>query len=172
MKKLGPILLGIILGVIGCYFYCTNCNLMVEAPEDPIVKPSGVITPNQAKTLSTAYNPRYELVSDSIFGAPDLDNRSSWYSLVDVKNYLRYADSQATALGYNMDGIRIYLGAHPDGKTPGYTTLFMTPTGNKSLSEGNSSLINFKRVVGGDIPGGDGLNGGGNGEPPSAIYPQ
>ena len=89
-----------------------------------------------------------------------------------MNNYLRYADSQATALGYDMDGIRIYLGAHPDGKTPGYTTMFMVPTGSESLSEGNSSFLNFKRAGSGDIPGGDGMNGGDNGDPPAANYPQ
>ena len=121
MKKLSLLVIGALIGALATYFLCPSCGDTTALAEAPIVKPSGVITPSQAKVLSSAYNIRYNLVSDSIFGGPNLDNRSSWYSLVDMNNYLRYADSQATALGYDMDGIRIYLGAHPDGKTPGYT---------------------------------------------------
>ncbi|PNQ72754.1 hypothetical protein C1T31_09570 [Hanstruepera neustonica] len=171
MKKLSLLVIGALIGALATYYLCPSCAGTTEMAAAPIVKPSGVITSSQAKVLSSAYNVRYNLVSDSIFGGPNLDNRSSWYSLVDMNNYLRYADSQATALGYDMDGIRIYLGAHPDGKTPGYTTMFMVPTGSESLSEGNSSFLNFKRVGGGDIPGGDGLDNGDPGDPPSANYP-
>lgn len=73
-----------------------------------------------------------------------------------------------------MDGIRIYMAAYPDDPKlgAGYTTVFMVPTGSESLSEGSSSFFNFKRVGGGDIPGGDGMNDGGLGDPPSANYPQ
>ena len=171
MKKLTPLILGLVIGALATYYFCPNCTVTEEVVASPIVKPKGVIKSEAAKILGKAYDARYQLVSDSIFGGPNLDNRSSWYSLVDVNNYLRYADSQSTALGYNMDGIRIYLGAHPDGKTPGYTTMFMVPTGSESLAEGNSSLFNFKRVGGGDIPGGDGLDNGKPGDPPSANYP-
>ena len=171
MKKLLLLIVGAIIGAFATYYLCPNCGETVEMTESSIVKPDGVITSKEAMTLDKAYDPRYQLVSDSIFGGPNLDNRSSWYSLVDVENYLKYADSQATALGYDMDGIRIYLGAHPDGKTPGYTTMFMVPTGSESLSEGNSMLINFRRASV-DIPGGDGLNHGSPGDPPSANYPQ
>ena len=138
-----------------------------------ITKPSGVISPKQAITLDQAYDARYKLISDSIVTRDGGDNRSVWFSLKDVRNYLDYAENQTKGLGYTMDGVRIYLAAYPsDPKLgAGYTTVFMVPTGNEALSEGNTMFFNLKRV-GGDIPGGDGLNSGDPGIPPSANYPQ
>ena len=70
-----------------------------------------------------------------------------------------------------MDGVRVYLGAHPDkDDVVGYTTMFFIPTGTKSLSEG--SMINLSLQKSGDVIGGSGLNGGEPGNPPSANYPQ
>ena len=88
------------------------------------------------------------------------DNRSSWWSLEDIKNYLAYAKNQADNLGYTLNGIRIYQGVYagnaPNGKAD-YATLFWVPTGKKSKSEG--SMLNFT-LQGGDkdISGGDPLN--------------
>ncbi|WP_417291159.1 hypothetical protein [Corallibacter sp.] len=164
MKNLGTLLLGIILGVLGYYFFCGTCCGDVGSPP-PITKPQGLITSSQAQVLSSAYNMRYELVSDSVFGGPNLDNRSSWYSVDDIKNYLIYADSQSTALGYTMNGLRVYLGAQQGSKKmPGYTTMFFVPTGESTSSPTKGGKN--------DIPGGDGLDYGGEGHPPSATYPQ
>ena len=174
MKKLSILILGALLGAFATYYFCPNCGATEDMVEAPIVKPKGLISPEQAKILDTTYNSRYKLVSDSIVTRKGGDNRSVWFSLTDVENYIKYADSQSTALGYNMDGIRIYMAAYPDDPKlgAGYTTVFMMPTGSESLSEGSSSFFNIKRVGGGDIPGGDGMNDGGLGDPPSANYPQ
>lgn len=90
-----------------------------------------------------------------------------------MRNYLKHAETQTQELGYKMDGIRVYLGAYPDTKEKGggYTTMFFIPTGMKALSKGSSIPFNFQNG-GEDIPGGDGLNVGGLGDPPSASYPQ
>lgn len=175
MKKLSLLILGALIGALATYYFCPNCQGVDDDEENmAIVKPKGLITPDQAKVLDTTFNSRYKLISDSIVTRDGGDNRSSWFALADVQNYLKYADSQSTALGYNMDGVRIYLAAYP--KDPkfgaGYTTVFFVPTGNESLSEGSSSFFNFKRAGSGDVPGGDGLNQGGIGIPPSANYPQ
>lgn len=175
MKKLPLLILGALIGAFATYYFCPRSEASPETEAYvAIIKPKGLITPEQAKVLDTTYNSRYKLISDSIVSRKGGDNRSVWFSKNDVENYIKYADSQSTALGYNMDGIRIYMAAYPNDPKlgAGYTTVFMVPTGEEALSEGNSSFLNFKRVGGGDIPGGDGMNGGDNGHPPSANYPQ
>lgn len=174
MKKLTPLILGLIIGAFATYYFCPNCEGSSHVEDMAITKPSGLITPKEAKALDQEYNARYNLISDSIVTRSGGDNRSVWFSKKDVENYLKYADSQSTALGYNMDGIRIYMAAYPNDPKlgAGYSTVFMVPTGEESLSEGNSTFFNFKRAGSGDIPGGNGMNGGDNGQPPSANYPQ
>ena len=131
--------------------------------------PKGLITPAEAKALDKAFDSRHQLISDSIVKRPD--NRSSWYSLEDMRAYLNLAEAEAKTAGYTMDGIRVYLGAHADdGNDVGYTTMFFIPTGTKNQSEG--SMINMNLRKSGDIPGGNGLNGGDDGDPPPANYPQ
>ena len=169
MKKLGLILLGILIGVVISYFYFGKDASGAKMEESAEVRPpKGLITEAQGIALDRAFNSRHQLISDSIVKRPD--NRSSWYRIDDVKDYLSYAQNQAKELGYTMDGIRIYLGAYPDSaEGVGYTTMFMVPTGRKGVSEGN--MLNFSFQVSGDIPGGDGLNEGGNGFPPNGNYP-
>ena len=126
--------------------------------------PKGVISPDEAKTLDQAFTARHDLISNNILKRPD--NRSSWWSLQDMKDYLEYAEAQVKELGYEMNGVRVYLGAYPEAKEgPGYTTMFMVPTADipqgKDGSGGNS-----------DVPGADGLNGGEDGHPPMSNYPQ
>ena len=170
MKKLIYILLGVIIGVAGSYFYCSQCAIKEVSHQESIVKPKGLISPAEAKALDQAFNSRHQLISDSIVKRPD--NRSSWYSLEEMTNYLKYADSQATSLGYKMDGIRIYLGAHKDeDNLVGYTTMFLIPTGYKNISEGNSSFL-ANQNPSGDIGNGSGLNNGTGGNPPGSNYPQ
>ncbi|MCF6295506.1 MAG: hypothetical protein L3J25_07430 [Flavobacteriaceae bacterium] len=167
MKKLVFLFFGIVIGVGVSYFYFNEQEVTLE---EEIVKPKGLITPDEAKALDQAFNSRHALISDSIVKKPD--NRSSWYSLEDMKNYLKYAENQSRELGYTMDGVRVYLGAHADVKEEvGYTTMFLVPTGTKSISQG--SMLNVSlQGGGGDISGGPGLNGGKDGEPPNANYPQ
>ncbi len=170
MKNLGTLILGVILGVLAMYFYCCNSDEaeMATAP----IKPSGVITEAQGIVLNDAYTPRYKLVSDSIVTRKGGDNRSSWWSLEDMNSYLTYAESQTAGLKYTMTGVRFYFGAHPETPKgePGYSTIFMVPTGYPTPEVGTN---NFAAAAGnGDIPGGDGMNSGQSGNPPSANYPQ
>lgn len=149
------------------YFYFNKFS------EDVAVSaPKGLITPDQARTLAGAYDSRHQLISDSIVKRSGGDNRSSWYALNDVRQYLNYAEKEAEQLGYIMDGVRIYLGAHQkDQNGAGYTTMFFIPTGRPHKSA--ASMFNFNlQLTGGDIPGGGGLDMGGMGDPPNANYPQ
>ncbi len=149
------------------YFYCQK-DAPVEMLPPP---PKGLITPKEAMILDKAYDQRYQLISDSIVTRRGGDNRSAWFSVEDLQNFLYYAENQAGELDYTMNGIRIYAGAEPaDAQGAGYTTMFIMPTGYKNKSEGN--MLMFQPGGKGDITGGAGLNHGTNGEPPGANYPQ
>ncbi len=125
-----------------------------------IIKPRGVITSKDAEIMDQAFNERYAAMSKCI--GKD-DNRSSWWSLDDMRNFLDYAENQAKSLGYTMDGVRVYEGAHGE---KGYTSMFIAPTGSKGTGGSRQAAGS------GDIPGGDVLNAGSGGNPPSANYPQ
>ena len=170
MKKLLILLLGVAIGIAISYFHYQSSDHAEESKEElkAVSAPKGIITEEQGKVLDAAFNSRHQLISDSIVKRPD--NRSSWYSLEDMRDYLNYAEAETRTLGYTMNGVRIYLGAHPNGGgLVGYTTMFLVPTGTKGVSEG--SMLNFSFQGGGDIPGGPGLNDGDDGFPPNANYP-
>ncbi len=175
MKKLVLIILGFLLGALAMYFYTNNNNNYQTMNEMKATDtPRGIIKPSQIETLTKAYNARYDSINATVFkDVKTGDNRSSWYSLEDVRSFLDSAEKQAATLKYNMDGVRLYLGAHPMvGNTPGYTTLLFVPTGNPMISEGSMLNLAAQKGPGIDIPGGNGLDKGTAGEPPSANYPQ
>ena len=162
------LVLGALIGAAIMYLICRKTT-SVELPN--ALPPKGLITPSQAKTLDVAFNSRHQLISDEIVKRPD--NRSSWYSLSDLRGYLNYAEKQAQDLNYTMDGVRLYLGAHPDiSGVVGYTTVFFVPTGSKNLSQTEALGVEQLQKGNGDIPGGDGLDMGTPGDPPQANYPQ
>jgi len=170
MKKLVLLILGFILGALAMYFYFHNDKNQIEMDETPI--PKGIIKPAEITKLTKAYNPRYQAINDTIFkGDEGGDNRSSWYSLEDLQNFITLAQKQSGDLGYTMDGIRIYPGAHAevDGN-PGYSTFLLVPTGYLNKSEG--SMLSLQKGGKGDVIGGDGLNNGDDGIPPGINYPQ
>lgn len=172
MKKLGLLLLGIILGALAMYFYCSN-NQTEMTSEPPTAAPNGIITSKQASILDAAYDLKHQIINDSLFrkSTDGGDNRSSWWSIEDIQGFINHAENQAGELGYTMDGLRMYLGAHPNikGET-GLTTIFIVPTGTENTSQGN--MFPMLQGGSGDIQGADGLNMGKNGSPPSHNYPQ
>jgi hypothetical protein len=170
MKNLGLFILGIVLGALAMYFYCSDDE--TEMVSSAVTVPKGIITSAQAKTLDQAYNLKHSIINDSLFkDSKTGDNRSSWWGIEDIKNYITYAENQADELGYTLDGLRVYLGSYPNSKDEtGLTTLFFIPTGFENTSQG--SMLPMPQGSGQDIKNGDGLNAGGNGNPPSANYPQ
>lgn len=131
--------------------------------------PRGLITPEQAKALDQAYNSRHKLISSSILKKPD--NRSTWYAIEEIEKFLAYAKSEASELGYTLDGIRLYDGAYPEVEgEEGYSTVFLIPTGTPDHVKTKSAKA--MSPDSGDIPGGSGLNMGQGGIPPEANYPQ
>lgn len=175
MKNITSLVLGLIIGALVMYFYCSKQTQLTSVEHEEvevstnIIKPSGVISAKEGIALDTNFNTRHSLISKDIVKRPD--NRSSWWSLKDVRDYLDYAENQSKELGYTMDGVRVYLGAYPDQKgVAGYTTMFMVPTSSEAVQDKNEKVL--KAGDGGDVPGGDPLNDGGDGYPPSANFPQ
>ena len=171
MKNLGSIILGIIIGALLMYFFGSQ---YIEVDPMPMASsaPKGIISPKEAKTLDQAYNLRHRIINDSLFrDSKTGDNRSSWWAIEDIQNYINHAENQAGELGYTMDGLRVYLGAYPGANgEAGLTTMFFVPTGTPNKSQGSM----FPLLQGGshDIKGADGLNIGSNGHPPGSNYPQ
>lgn len=136
--------------------------------EQVTTKPKGVITETEAKDLDANWTNTRQKAVDAAAGKPD--NRSSWWSLEDMRNYLDYAETQAKDLGYAMSGVRVYLGVYgkdaPEDKA-NYTTMFIAPTGEPLVKNETKAAAKNE-----DIPGGDSLNSGPMGVPPEANYPQ
>lgn len=144
MKKASLFLLGIIIGAFVTYFFCPRQAAKLK--EQPIVKPKGVITVEKAKELNTNWTLHRKKAVDSAAAKQGRkqDDRSVWWSLDDVENYVAYAKSESQRLGYDMNGIRVYLGVY--GKNAGQTkkdltTMFLVPTGNVSKSQASSIVL-------------------------------
>jgi hypothetical protein len=171
MKNFGLFILGIILGAALMYFYSSR-DQMEMTDDYKEIKIPGLITAKEAKILDQAFNLKHSIINDSLFkGSKTGDNRSSWWAIEDIQNYINHAENQAGELGYSLDGLRVYLGSYPNinGET-GLTTMFFVPTGTLNTSQGG--VLTLFQGGSGDIKGGDGLNIGQQGEPPSANYPQ
>ena len=171
MKNLGILILGIILGALAMYFYCCkDISDMESEPPTAVVK--GIIKAKEAKALDKAYDIKHRIINDSLFkkSTNGGDNRSSWWSISNIQNFINHAENQAGELGYSLDGLRVYLGSYPDkdGET-GLTTMFIIPTCKKNTAKGGLFSM---QTHGGDIDGADGLNMGKDGNPPSSNYPQ
>jgi hypothetical protein len=76
MKKLVPLVLGVVLGALAMYFYCNKINEQTPNEMTETPTPKGIVTPDEIKTLTEAYNPRYDTISETIFrGVPGGENR-------------------------------------------------------------------------------------------------
>ena len=135
--------------------------------------PNGLVSPERMIELSNNWTKTRAKVIKNAIGTED--NRSVKFYTEDLKTYLEYAEKQSEQLGYNMTGVRIYFGAYGKNKSngkAGQATVFLTPTGTR-INNTKAGYLNFFTLQEDDEDtGGDGLNHGGNGEPPGAEYPQ
>lgn len=133
---------------------------------DQVSAPAGTISPEDAKMLDVEYTRvRTTAIGKSL---DSTENRSVWWRLADIKQFLAYAEQEAQKNGYTLDGIRIYLGTYPSDSSNTGTTLFMAPTGNK-LSAPEKTL-STKTTASDDIPGASAFNKGHAGNPPTKSY--
>ncbi|MBP0905085.1 hypothetical protein ACFSKN_15605 [Mariniflexile gromovii] len=164
MKNLIYIILGAIIGALLTYYFCPR-PLEDDGPIK-IVKPKGVITVDKAKELNENWTLYRKAAVDSAAQKQgrEQDDRSTYWDLDEIENYLAFAKNQSDSLGYQMTGIRVYLGVY--GKNAGQTkkdltTMFIVPTGRKSKA--SSLNLNF-RGNDEDVPGGNPLNDGAGGQ--------
>lgn len=116
--------------------------------------PKGIITATEARELNDNWTNLRKKETDLAAGKPD--NRSSWYSLQDMEDFIAVIKRE----NKNVNGVRFYLGVETSKADPkGYTTIFMVPTENNGGK--NSDILNAK-----------GMDMGDAGDPPSANYPQ
>lgn len=146
----------------------TSC---AEQESKNVKPPEGVISVKEAKLLDKTFTEtRHNLISNSL-GIQD--NRSSWWSIEDIENYIAYAKSKASEEGLKVNGLRIYFAAYPkdfkNQEVAGRSTLFIVPTGAKSIQESSLSILNtsFDENDDLDIPP---LNMGHAGNPPHRGY--
>lgn len=78
------------------------------------------ITPSEATSLCDNFDFKNTALTSLI---KKDDNRSSLFSLTELKNYIDYLENQPDSI----DGIRFYLGSYSDTNL---TTLFLCPTEN------------------------------------------
>ena len=90
-------------------------------------KPKNTITVKKAKELSNNFDQRYKAMSE-VIGKDD--NRSGWYSLGELEQYIAYIKKEGAAKKLDVDGIRIYFGAYGPNESgrENYATLFLVPT--------------------------------------------
>lgn len=165
MKQLSYIILGFIIGGLLTYYFCPR----IEQLPVKHIKPKSVITIEQAKVLSDNWTIHRKPAVDSAAKKQgrQQDDRSTYWTLDDIENYLGYAKNYSDSLGYTMTGIRVYLGEYGEnaGQTKkNLTTMFIVPTGEKAKSQA-SSLNLFLPPTDNNIPvpplnKGDGGNAG------------
>jgi len=166
MKKLGSIILGFIIGALLTYYFCPRplSGDMPKITED-IVKPKGVISVAQAKELNDNWTKFRKAAVDSASsraGRP-VDNRYTSWSIKDIRDYLNYADQQASSMGFTLDSVRVYLGVYGkeiSEKKANLTTMFITPIGSKKVSKASvlptSTALSLKTLPIPPLNDGDG----------------
>ncbi|NJX15550.1 hypothetical protein [Tamlana crocina] len=166
MKKLIYLILGFLIGAVLTYYFCPRPE--VEEGEPKVVKPKGVISVEQATVLSDNWTRYRKAAVDSAAQAQgrEQDDRSVYWPLENVEQYLEYAKHYSDSLGYKMTGIQVYLGVY--GKDAGpeksnLTTMFITPIGVKKDSKSSSTPFKIRVNDKPPIPAfneGTGSNGG------------
>jgi len=119
-----------------------------------------LISESEAKDLCDNYDTRE--ASNSVIIGKD-DNRSTWFSIEDLKAYIVFVENEASAKSITVDGIRMYIGAYSNSTTDPIksklATIFLAPTSKNSLTGKSNDVLNIK-----------GMNYGNIGNPPNKKY--
>ena len=145
MKKLAYTILGFIIGGLLTYYFCPRVESIVK-----IEKLKGVISIEKAKILNDNWTKYRKAAVDSAARQQgrEQDDRSAYWDLRTIENYIAYAKKSSDSLGYAMTGIRVYLGVY--GENAGedkknLTTMFIVPTGHEAKSQASSLSLSFQK---------------------------
>ena len=132
-----------------------------------ITPPKGVISIKDGIKLNDEWTKTRKAAMDRCIqhesgGKIKEDNRSSWWSLEDLEDYILYARRLAKEEKFEVTGFRVYCGAHSKSC---YSTSFIVPTGKSLCPEKNIADDDGD----GDLPIGP-LNDGVEGDPPGIGY--
>ncbi|MDD7886159.1 hypothetical protein [Flavivirga sp. 57AJ16] len=172
MKKFSYIILGFIIGAVLTYYFC-SMDIDVKSMSTKFEIPDGVIERDRAQNLNNNWTEYREAAVDSAAQQQGRkkDNRWTSWKLKDIENYLAYSKNEAERLGYNMTGIRVYLGVYGENagsSKKNLTTMFIVPTGKKLHDTASMLPSSLRGDEEEDIPTPP-LNRGGGG---SGGYPQ
>ncbi len=124
-------------------------------------RPEKCISVEEAKELQDTWCCTRTPEIDKCIGFEDA--REFWWSVEELREYLKYVKKQSKKMGIDDPGIRLYFGAYPAEKCKskrGYATAFFAPTGAPAGGQGkgpDSAPNNYKIAP---------YNRGGNGNPP------
>ncbi|MDO5980873.1 hypothetical protein [Flavivirga spongiicola] len=154
MKKLSYIILGFIIGAVLTYYFCSR-DIDVKSMSTKFEIPDGVIERDKAEELNNNWTEYREAAVDSAAQRQGRkkDNRWTSWKLKDIENYLAYSKEEAEKLGYDMNGIRVYLGVYGENaglNKKNLTTMFIVPTGKKSHD--TASMMPFTFQSNTDLP--------------------
>jgi len=145
MKKLGPIILGFIIGAVLTYLFCPRQSDDMHTMGAEVVKPKGVISAKEAQVLNDNWTKFRKPVLDSITKrtAGKEDNRWAWWSLKDIEDYIAYTKVGAKEAGEEFTGLRMYFGVYGENNAAknNLSTVFIVPTGKQKVSK--SSILNI-----------------------------
>ncbi|AUP77599.1 hypothetical protein [Flavivirga eckloniae] len=154
--------LAIILLIMALFFQSCEEKKKVKPPKQ-------IIDYEYANTLEEEYKKTRSVAIREYLQIDDA--REFWFDLKGLKQYIKFVEQEAKELGYENLGIRIYNGAYPKDDRypdPGYSTVFLVPTGNKTHSK--ASFLPITTAVGDDnitnIPA---YNYGHAGRPPKDV---
>jgi len=164
MKKLGPIILGIIVGAVLTYYFCPR----PEIHQKDIVKPKGVISVKEAIALNdnwTKYRtPELNSITQKQVGKND--NRWAGWTLEDIENYIAFAKNEAKKNKQSVTGFRVYFGVYGEkaqNDKAFLSTLFLAPQVKEGFSK--AGFLNFSSLKDSDIPPLNNGSGGDGGYP-------
>lgn len=127
------------------FINCTKENTDTNTNDE--CTPEGLMSYEEANLLEETYKDnQYALLSEywaDANGNLFQDNREFWYSLEDLKCYLKYVEDKGSEMGYSSSemGIRVYLGAKlEEDSTHPKTQIFFVATAGEN-SDGSKSTM-------------------------------